>query len=287
MYRHLRRLILGILVAAGVLHACKKGPEPEPQAPAPAPGTATPPTGTTGSIPAPPPGGDAPPAQVPAALPAFPWPVPLPSAMASLPFLEIMQRWRSEHSFPARPPHSILGTVDLRDFYRNGPKLSDANYALRYLLAQGGYEEVRYYAVPGGFAMVTRLERINSDGVPTESGRWDFARSFNGPFTIADYLRALFIAPPGYYRIIVFVLTPRPISAEGTITGRDAEAWFTNGGISLPDEIGKRRYTEYYQFSVLIYEFERSADEEETSVRRPGLPFVQHLKGAKLEALAP
>ena len=207
--------------------------------------------------------------------------------MAALPFLEIMEKWRSEHSFPARPPHSLVGTADLRDFYRNGPRLSDANYALRYLLAEGGYEEVRYYAVPEGFAMVTRLERIDGDGLPREPGRWNFARSFNGPFTIGEYLRALFYAPPGFYRIIVFVLTPRPMSAEGAITGRDAEAWFTNGGTSLPDEIGMRRYTDNFQFSVLIYEFERSADEEETNVRRPGLPIAQHLKGAKLEALAP
>ena len=76
-----------------------------------------------------------------APLPEFPWPPPPPSATAEIRCEQLRLKTRL----------TSFGDVDRR--------LSEA-------LDANGYCERRYYAVPDGFALVTRIEQINDDGTP-------------------------------------------------------------------------------------------------------------------------
>jgi hypothetical protein len=310
-------LVLAVLVAACNPRADRAPPVALPQSPSATAPTPLPPAAA--DEPAPPPPGTgqgAPPPQpatgdagapgrsgapggsgatgatgAPAAgLPDFAWPPPKASASATVPFRATLDLWRKQHRFPPRPANSpVYLNPDLLDaFYRADPLLTHADHALRYILSGAGYLEVRYYAVPGGFALVTRIEQIEADGKPKEPGRWDAAASFTGPFSIGGYLRSLFKAPRGRYRILVFVLTPVPFSQSSREVSReDAEAWLDIGANALPREVAMRPFTWDYGCTVLIYEFEKTGAEQAASLLHPGLPVAVHLAGARLEGLMP
>ncbi|MEO1337171.1 MAG: hypothetical protein AAFV29_16125, partial [Myxococcota bacterium] len=81
-------------------------------------------------------------------MPAFPSPIPTPSARMAL------------------PPNFLKRTAS-----KPAPRLSDAAEELHALLLRAGYSEQAYYALRNdgrrtGFALVTRIERIRSDGTP-------------------------------------------------------------------------------------------------------------------------
>lgn len=111
-------------------------------------------------------------------------------------------------SFPWPPPAASADEVIPRATLEQGaiPKsLGDVEARLASALRANGYVERSYYAVPDGFALVTRLEQIGSDGTSKPPpGRWSLSSRSASDFTLSDYVRALFTADPGYYRVIVF-----------------------------------------------------------------------------------
>ena len=151
------------------------------------------------------------------------------------------------------------------------------------------YFEKSYYSVPGGFAMVTRLEQINRDGTSKEPpDRWAVEVQPLRKFSLKAYLVALFTANPGRYRIIVFIVTPHPFSQTDVKVSRDeAMAWLGSGLNRLPDEIGRLEYTEKHECTALIYEFEQANPDEPAELKDPSdLQGRTHLERAKLwEAL--
>lgn len=144
-------------------------------------------------------------------LPAFPWPVPRASAVASL----------ARRYFAAS---RTLGEVDTR---------------LTAALGQIGFQEFGHYAAPGGFVLVTRIERIRPDGASWEPDRFvvDDTRAvrLGRSFSLSDYLQALFGAVPGKYRVLAFAVTDRDIvqTAAG-LSEAQASALVSRGAIDLP-----------------------------------------------------
>ncbi|MBU4445015.1 hypothetical protein KJ656_08050 [bacterium] len=135
-----------------------------------------------------------------------------------------------------------------------------------------GQYEISYYSVPNGFALVSRLEQIEEDGTPMESPkRWDANAKSLSIFSLADYFRALFVAPPGYYRLIVFVVSPLPFSkSPEQISKETAESWLQFGANALPIDLAFQLYTREFVCTALIYEFEKHDVEMEATLRRPG-----------------
>jgi hypothetical protein len=142
-------------------------------------------------------------------------------------------------------------------------KLSDVDLVLGAALDQNNYRERSYFAVPEGFAVVTRLERIAADGSPLpEPARWstNWSQSWVGEFSVVAYLRALFTADPGYYRIIVFVfvVTNVPFTQSvKTVTAGAAAEWLHEGLNKVPSFVGNQRYSPDVACTALIYQFER------------------------------
>lgn len=193
-----------------------------------------------------------------AAIPSFPWPPPRYSAFSTL-----------ERGWVAPRAQATLG---------------DAAVRLERAFDAAGYVERSYYRIPGGFALVSRIEHIRADATPFASPqRWtvDSPQMREG---LIDFIRALFNAPPGFYRVIVFTVTDRDFSArEEAPTSEEAQRWVSGGALRLPAEIGAQPYSTQHFASALIYEFERRADQPEASVRVPSdSPGRTHLERAGL-----
>ena len=261
-WHHAVCLVLVVLLLA----ACSAGSPPPAMAPPPPPPPA----------PAPPPPPPPPPAPAPApsspsvidrpapsALPAFPWPPPRQSA-----FAELERAWL----VPQEP--ATLGAAAKR---------------LEEAFDRAGYVERSYYRVPGGFALASRAEKIHSDASPFPApARWsaDPAGAGRG---FLERIKAVFNAPPGHYRIIVFVVTDQDFATRPQPTSEAvAREWVSGGGLRLPPSIAGQPYSAEHYASALIYEFARRNEREEGQLRTPSdVPGRAHLeKGGLWQALA-
>jgi hypothetical protein len=179
--------------------------------------------------------------------PAFPWPPPEASAAVNL----------TEPLLASHKPFVSLG---------------EANTVLQTALRQAGYVETSYFAVPDGFALVSRLEKTEPDGASRpENDRWSIALPKMARFTLREYLRALFTANEGHYRMMVFVVTDMPLTQSGHhVTSWEAETWLREGRQGLPPSIAQLPWTPATTCTALIYEFVREQRDTEPRVVVPG-----------------
>ena len=206
--------------------------------------------------------GGPPPAATPTIAPTypeFPWPPPKASASWTI-------------------PNNLLRDVEDKQI-----SLGEVDTKLSKVLDSCGYVEKSYYSVPDGFAVVTRLERIHSDGTPTEN-RWDLEVTPLKNFSLKAYLKALFIGNKGNFRIIVFIITPHAFTQTGAETSfEDVSKWIHDGLNRLPVEFKSRVYAVEYSCTALIYEFEKPSKEEEAYLKQPSLLTAeQHLAKARI-----
>ena len=170
--------------------------------------------------------------------PEFPWPPP--EASASVEITELVKESRGKIT-----------------------KLGDVDNKLRRAFEASGYVEKSYFAVPDGFALVTRLEQINPDGTPKDPGRWSLEREPLRNFSLREYLRALFFADPGLFRVVVFIVTPHPFSQSDKVIERDeAIDWLRVGLNRLPSSVASQEYTDEFRATALIYQFENPETRE-------------------------
>ncbi|QDU09437.1 hypothetical protein [Gimesia aquarii] len=191
----------------------------------------------------------------------FPWPPPKASAQSLIP-----------SSYFENESGNTLFVKDIDQ------KICDA------LTAQG-YSERSYFAVPGGFALVTRLEQFDENGKSkAPPDRWvTDIRPMRG-FSLGEYIRTLFTASPGYYRIIVFIVTPVLFDQTNQEVNRDeAMAWLRSGLNNLPDDVGAQEYSQSHVCTALIYEFKQPEKGTDAELSVPGrLSGMEHLTNAGL-----
>jgi hypothetical protein len=195
------------------------------------------------------------------ALPRFPWPPPEPSASAKVP----------RDLLVSEGEEATLRLVSAR---------------LERAFERSGYGRIGYHWVPGGFALVSQLEQVQADGRPRERvHRW---QDTIAPIWLGDlisYIKALFSAPIGHYRVVVFVATSRPFGfrAEPVATAREMEGFLKSGFSVLPASTGDIVYTENHYCTALIYQFEKRARDSPASfIRQSSLTGKEHLAAAGL-----
>jgi len=194
--------------------------------------------------------------------------------------------------FPWPPPHSSARMELRRElFARAGTSpsvLADIDDILGLALDQCGYVERSYYFAPGGFALATRLERIHPDGKPFEPpDRWSGEPGRLHSFDLKAYLRALFTADPGTYRVIVFVVSDLPFRPlDRPPSYAEVRGWLSGGLTALPPEIGQRPYTPGHRVTALVYEFRRDrGGSEPVFVEESRLSGLDHLQKARILAM--
>jgi hypothetical protein len=158
---------------------------------------------------------------------------------------------------PPRP--SVRTVLDRVATFAGAVSLGEVDDRLSGALRAAGYESPAYYSAPGGYAMVARLEQIEADGTPKPVPmRWSAALPQREVFNLGDYLKALFSAPEGNYRVIVFVVSDAPFATtEDVATREEAAAWLHGGLNVLPAAIAQRPLNAQYACTALIYQFRK------------------------------
>ncbi|NBB75495.1 MAG: hypothetical protein GVY35_17765 [Bacteroidetes bacterium] len=194
------------------------------------------------------------PRSAPPELPDFPWPPPRASTMMNIDDAALRNAGDS----------TTLGQVNDR---------------LVQALDAAGYVEKSYFAVPDGFALVTRLEQIRPDGTPLDPpDRWSAVAGPLREFSLRAFLRALFTSNPGHFRILVFVATPHPFSqSDQEVSQEEATEWLNVGFNRLPDAMARQLYTRAYRMTALVYEFEQPESDDALLVTPGRLTARTHL----------
>lgn len=195
----------------------------------------------------------------PSAVPQFPWPPP---------------KWSSRYVIPS-------GLVTIGKPEELGTIFDRISEALR----RGMIKEHSVYAISDGFVVVCRLESINDDGkAKAEPERWSIEEPREGLHSLTAYLRALFSARPGRYRVVALAVTSQVIVAGSQEpTPGEANLWLKQGAGTLPIQLRNNMLSEGGKCEALIYEFHRkSADDSPQLVEMSLIPPQSHLVGAGL-----
>jgi hypothetical protein len=167
--------------------------------------------------------------------------------------------------------------------------LSDVAEKLESALKEANYERWSYLSLPAkapvisGFALVTRMEQIAADGTPSpEPARWSSAMPSVSSLSLFEFVKALIKAPPGYYRVIAFVVADTGWKRErDKPTGKEAERWLRTGGTRLPSGLGTLPYGPDCRTTVLVYEFKKVSQEAEATFLDPSrIRADEHLERA-------
>ena len=197
-------------------------------------------------------------AEDPDVMPEFPWPPPQPSEQAKV-------------------PASVLKREE-------GATLKDLDAQIQHALSGAGYDSNRYFRIPNGFAIATRMERYENDGSSSaDAERWVVSDSAPSSFSLRSFLTALFTGKTGQYRLFVLTVTDRPFGTDpdATLTSEDAERLMAIGWNGLPRSISSRPWTDEVDVQALVYEFEKS-EGKAPEVRKPRASGEAHLKGSKI-----
>lgn len=191
--------------------------------------------------------------------PAFPWPPPRASAETMI-------------------PHNWLPT-------RGAARLGDVADRLENALRVAKYPRWSYSSLSGenGFALVSQMEQIKADGTPgPDPARWSTKLPQVDELTLLEFIRALANAQPGYYRVIVFIVTNKPWPRKPeTPTGVEAKKWFDYGFSWLPQSIAELPYGPDYRTTALVYEFKKVSQNTDATFLDPSATSADdHLRKA-------
>jgi hypothetical protein len=158
--------------------------------------------------------------------------------------------------------------------------LGDSFRDLRQGLESAGYTRYGLFAAPGGYALVTGLERTTPVGETLpDRQRWSFASEKVD--SIGEYLATLFFGESGHYRMLTIVLSDSPLHVgTSRIEAAKANTQYLAGGTELPDDLASKAMQGIH-CNVLIYEYERSPGDVH-QVIPSSLPITVQLRQAGL-----
>jgi hypothetical protein len=105
-------------------------------------------------------------------------------------------------------------------------------------------------------------------------------------FSLADIFDALFRAPEGHYRVIVFVITGTPVvPSDDEATREEAGEWLGSGMDRLPSALGELPWTPDHACTALVYQFRQVGAGNPPEAHPDGAPSAQtHLERTGLLA---
>jgi hypothetical protein len=148
--------------------------------------------------------------------------------------------------------------IDKNKFIYN-KTLGNVDEQLRLALDKRGYAQRSYFSVKNGFAIMTQMEQYNQADATSRNDRTRWLEqpardNFSG---IMDYFTSVLMPNKGYFRLFVFVVTDNAFkSKDAHVSKNEAAAWLSQGANRLPKSLADMPYTEGYNVSVLVYEFE-------------------------------
>src|SRR5262249_44957719 len=189
------------------------------------------------------------------------------------------------------PKPSAAGQLALSAFPATSTRLKDVSDVLERALTRLGYSDRRYFAVgQDGFALVTRLERIDDTGEALPSpNRWAMGAISPG-FDVLEIAKRLVVGDTRSWRLTTLVVSKQVTEQNTVATQSEAASWISGQGLWLPSEVGFRPLRgdsakDEYHCSVLVYHFVK----EEGVAPRLLIPddkltIADHLAKIRLEA---
>jgi len=155
------------------------------------------------------------------------------------------------------------------------------------LLNNAGYVgKFNYFLFNNGFVIATEIEQINRDATTKPSDeRWSAIRInlTRKDWSLTDYVNTLFKSQPGYYRSIVFIISPSIYQFSANDYGKDLFAkYLSQGSIGLPSQLTNTVVPKDIKVTALIYEFEKPENAHEAILVTDGLTGLEHLKKASI-----
>jgi len=192
--------------------------------------------------------------------------------------------------FPFPPPMATATQSISPNIFKNHLTYGDVKETIVECLDESGYvsSKRQYYAVPNGFALVTRLEKINEDGSPRAGAeRWEAqVKSTFKEFSILDYLKALVIGEEANFRVLVFMLTDIPLTQSDEITEMTkAKSWLKKGMNALPDDLALLEFTPRHKVNLLLYEFTQHESGKPTLLQESRVGIEDHLVKTGIDEL--
>jgi hypothetical protein len=205
------------------------------------------------------------------------------------PIADVPQSNSALRSFPWPPPKaSSWMTLKPELLHEPGKvaSLRDVSRRIEAAFRRAGYIEWSYYAVPKGFAIVSQLEQYQPDGTPLkEPDRWSIKVPAPRVFSLDSYIKALFTANQGRFRIVALIVTSDPVTQDSKtkITREEALKWVGEGANKLPKEYERIPFGDDVDCTALIYEFEQASRDAKPKFQDPGLLSAPtHLAKARL-----
>jgi hypothetical protein len=181
-------------------------------------------------------------------------------------------------------------TVLPRDaVFRDAPTLGVAAARINAALDKARYGDRRYFVIKGGFVLLTRIEQTEKDGTPKPPpARWDTHISYIDSFSVPGMLKTFVLAPDGYFQVLAFVVTDEPVNSR-KVAGTDVEVshLLASGLHYPPPSVTLTPTSKNTQCTVLVYEFEKSADSKDTDKlfsQKGRMTAQEHLTKASLWA---
>lgn len=173
--------------------------------------------------------------------------------------------------FALPPPRPTDYTNLAPGLFRTGTQrltYGDIDDRLSDALQRAGYPPRSYYVTCGGFAMVTRVERMRTDGRPFAEPRRFVSMtgtySTIEDFTIAGIIRALTSVAEGRFRVLVFLVTDQTVGwADREMTPDEGRALTGGGTANLPHATATAPAPDDLRVKALVYEFRKTGDRVE------------------------
>ncbi len=184
---------------------------------------------------------------------------------------------------PWPPPSFSRWDVLPASLYRaDGVTFADVLAWLRGALNAAGFGGSGLFGVPEGFALVSPLERMDESGASLSGeDRWIRGKLPLKGFDVDEYLRRLFLAPPGDFRLLVFVVTPKRNLAGGQgELDPDLASTGLPSGLGLPESLARRPIGEAW-VHVLVYHFRKKLGRQDL-LQPSTIAFDRHLEGSGL-----
>ncbi|MEM1225171.1 MAG: PDZ domain-containing protein [Planctomycetota bacterium] len=207
-----------------------------------------------------------------------------------------------ESFWPPPRKMAVWDTLRVREVHPRAKDLRDVHQWLVSDVSASGFEGCSIFTAPNGFALLTPLERVHSDGARKGNSYKDsdgsqdrWTRQKLPAKSLWSYFNHLLYAKPGTHRLFAFVVTDRDKLENRDRESREAQSLVDSiyGDMKiLPDDIGDIEVDGHF-IHVLVYQFERrmggrlevceSANPTPCNVH---LSVFEHLRRANLHAFA-
>jgi hypothetical protein len=183
-----------------------------------------------------------------------------------------------DNPFLPWPPHTPSAFEDVSPAFQTRTSLGGIAGQIRSRIAARGYDTVRYFSVPGGFAMATDLERVGRRGPVRAGDRWTSGKR-GGFGSLMDYWRRLLLGEDDRFRVFVFIVTDLDVqNDQDTAKADDLRRWKATGRPSLSRQRASAAALPGTRIWLYAYEFSasRSKGAELIQNERDPLRIRQH-----------